>query len=114
MDPRVREVMEGAMHSCSNDLKSIEPFIDGKMASVLDTCFLKNASNADRFADCILEKNRKVDDLMKSVEFKVLFYSKFANNCLVSNKKSVSDCSQEVVKGLTEMIESTKKSIEKI
>ena len=35
MDPRVREVMEGAMANCQNDLKQIEPLIDQKMGTVL-------------------------------------------------------------------------------
>jgi hypothetical protein len=60
MDPRVKEVIEGAMNTCNNDLRSLEPLIDNKMGSVLDYCFAKNTTNADRFADCILEKNKRV------------------------------------------------------
>ena len=65
MDPRVREVMEGALSSCQNDLKQLEPLTDQKMGVVLEYCYGKNTSNADRFADCILEKNKKLDDIMK-------------------------------------------------
>jgi hypothetical protein len=54
MDPRVKEVVEGAMNGCNAELRSLEPLIDGKMSTVLDSCFTKNSSNADRFADCIL------------------------------------------------------------
>jgi hypothetical protein len=61
MDPRVREVIEGAMGSCNSDLSSLEPQIDAKMNSVLESCFAKNASSPDRFADCIVDKNRQVD-----------------------------------------------------
>ena len=113
MDPRVREVMEGAMNSCNADLRSIETHIDTKMSGVLDYCFSKNSSNAERFADCIVEKNKKVEEIMKSVEFKVLFFSKAANQCLVNNK-SVSDCTSEALKGLKEVIDNTKRSIEKL
>lgn len=112
MDPRVKEVIEGAVNSSNNELRSLEPFIDQKMASVLDTCYSKNSSNADRFAECILEKNRKVDDIMKSVEFKLLFFSKNANACLL--KRSVGECTQEAIKGIQEMIENTKRSIDKL
>lgn len=112
MDPRVREVVEGAMNSCNNEMRSIEPLIDGKMSSVLDSCFAKNSSNPDRFADCILEKNKRVEEIMKSIEFKILYYSKSANNCLI--KKSVGECTEETTRGLKEVIESTKKTIEKL
>ena len=61
MDPRVREVIEGAMKSSENELRTLEPLVDGKMGSVLDSCFNKNSSNPDRFADCILEKNKRVE-----------------------------------------------------
>lgn len=113
MDPRVREVIEGAMNSCNTELRSLEPLVDNKMGSVLDSCFAKNSSNPDRFADCILEKNKRVEEIMKSVEFKVLYFSKAANNCLLG-KKSVPECTQDTVKGLKEVIESTKKNIEKL
>jgi hypothetical protein len=49
---------------------------------------------------------------MKSVEFKVLFFSKAANQCLA--KRSVSECTQDTIKGLKEVIEGTKKNIDKI
>jgi len=50
---------------------------------------------------------------MKGVEFKLLFYSKSANQCLI-NGKSVSDCTQDTIKGIREVIENTKKSIDKL
>lgn len=54
MDPRVREVVEGAMNGCNTELRSLEPLVDAKMGNVLENCFSKNSSNADRFADCIV------------------------------------------------------------
>lgn len=112
MDPRVREVIEGAMGTCNNDIRSIEPLVDSKMGSVLDSCFNKNSTNPDRFAECILDKNKRVEEIMKSIEFKVLFFSKAANNCLA--KRSVAECTQETVTGIKDMIESTKRNIEKL
>ena len=54
MDPKVREIMEEAMANCQNDLKQIGSLADLQMEVVLDSCYSKNTSNADRFADCIL------------------------------------------------------------
>ena len=54
MDPRIKEVMETAMGHCANDLEQIEPLIDQKMGSVLETCYGKDTPNVDIFADCIL------------------------------------------------------------
>ena len=113
MDPRVREVMEGAMGQCNNEIRSLEPLIEAKMASSLDACYGRNSSNADRFAECILDKNKRVEDIMKGVEFKMLFYSKAANQCLI-NGKSVSDCTQDAIKGIKEVIENSRKSIDKL
>lgn len=50
---------------------------------------------------------------MKGVEFKIMFFSKVANQCL-AHGKSVQDCTQETIKGLREVIANTKKSIEQI
>jgi hypothetical protein len=50
---------------------------------------------------------------MKGVEFKMLFYSKAANQCLI-NGKSVSDCTQDAIKGIKEVIENSRKSIDKL
>ena len=86
MDQRVKQIMQKSMEANSNSFQEIEPFVNKKMGQILDYCFNRNQNNADRFSDCILEKNKKVEELMKSIEFKVLYYTKFTNNCLVSNK----------------------------
>ena len=67
MDPRVREVIQTAMNNSANLLHSMEEISNTKMGTVVDTCFSKNSSNADRFADCFLEKQKKLEDLMKSM-----------------------------------------------
>jgi predicted metallo-beta-lactamase superfamily hydrolase len=112
MDPRVREVIEGAMKRSESELRTLEPLVDSKMGSVLDTCFSKNSSNPDRFADCILGKNKRVEEIMKSIEFKILYFSKAATNCLV--KRSVAECTEDTIKGLKEVIDNSKKAIEKL
>ncbi len=114
MDPRVKEVMESAMQGSQQQVQSIEPLIDSKMGAILDACYSRNSSNSERFAECIMEKNKRVDEIMKSMEYKLLFFSKNANACLTQNRKSVSECSAEAKNGIMEMIDSTKRNIEKL
>ena len=114
MDPRVREVIEGAMHACGDSLRSIEELNDNKMGSILEGCFSKNSNNPERFADCIMEKQKKVEDILNPMQFKIMFFSKSSHNCLTQHKKSVPECTQEAIKGIKEVIENTKKNIERI
>ena len=93
MDPRVREVIEGAMTANADLLKSIEELNDYKMGSVLESCFSKNESNPERFADCIIEKQKKMEDVLNPMQFKIMFFSKSGHNCLTKGK-SVSECTQ--------------------
>ena len=93
MDPRVREVIEGAMQNNASLLKGIEEANDNKMGSVLETCFSKNDSNPERFAECIVEKQKKMEDILNPMQFKIMFFSKSSHNCL-NRGKSVSECTQ--------------------
>jgi len=93
MDPRVREVIEGAMSSNADLLKSIEELNDYKMGSILEACFSKNETNPERFADCIGEKQKKMEEILNPMQFKIMFFSKSSHNCL-SRGKSVSECTQ--------------------
>ena len=94
MDPRVREVIEGAMHACGNELKSIEELNDYKMGSILETCFSKNSSNPDRFADCVMEKQKKIEDILNPMQFKIMYFTKSSHNCLTQKNRSVNECTQ--------------------
>jgi hypothetical protein len=105
--------MEGAMETSANELKVIEPSLNQKMGAVIDYCFSKNSSNSERFADCIVDKNKKAEELMKSLEFKLLFYSKAANACLATGK-TVADCREQTTKGIRELVASTKLQIDKL
>jgi hypothetical protein len=100
MDPRVREVIEGAMQACGNDLRGIEELNDTKMGNILETCFGKNSGNPERFADCIVEKQKKMEDILSPMQFKIMYFSKSSHNCLTQQNKSVSDCTQEAIKGI--------------
>ena len=114
MDPRVREVIEGAMHACSDSLKSIESLSDNKMGEILESCFNKNSSNPDRFADCIVERQKKMEEVLNPMQFKIMFFSKSSHNCLTQQKKSVGDCTQEAIKGISEVINNAKKNIDRL
>lgn len=61
MNPKVQEVMESAMQATQQQISTLEPVVDAKMGSLLDVCFNRNSSNAERFAECILEKNKKME-----------------------------------------------------
>jgi hypothetical protein len=113
MDPKVQEVIDGAMKICNPDIKSLEPQIDSKMFSAVDSCFSKSSANPERFAECITDKNQRIDDIMKAFQFKVLFFSQIASKCLAHNKP-VSECTQETVKGLKEVISNTRKTIDQL
>jgi hypothetical protein len=67
MDPRVREVIQTVMNNSASQLQSLEEISNNKMGTVVDACFSKNSNNADRFADCFTEKQKKLEDLMKSM-----------------------------------------------
>jgi len=67
LDPRVREVIQTAMNNSASQLQSLEEISHKKMETVVDTCFTKNSNYADRFADCFMEKQKKLEDLMKTM-----------------------------------------------
>jgi hypothetical protein len=60
MDPRVREVVQAAMNNAASSLQGLEEVSNQKMGTVVDSCFSKNSTNADRFADCFMEKQKKL------------------------------------------------------
>ena len=93
MDPRVREVMEGAMSTCAETMRSIEELSDRKMGEILDFCYSKNPNNPDRFADCIVDKQKKIEEIITPMQFKIVFFSKNSQKCLQENK-SVSACTE--------------------
>jgi len=61
------------------------------MDIAINQCFTKNDKNADKFANCVIEINKKLESTMKPIEFKMMYLSKFANQCLVKGN-SVKDC----------------------
>ncbi len=85
-----------------------------KKGALFENCYTQNSSNPDRFADCFLGKQKKMEEIMDPMELKIEFFSKIANICLVQQKKSVSECVQEATKNIKEVIENSKRSVERI
>jgi hypothetical protein len=56
MDQRVKEVMEGAMMASQSQYQSIETQLATQAEGFVDSCFERNSSNSDRFAECIVNK----------------------------------------------------------
>lgn len=80
----MENVMTGVMKNLSKDMESIEPAANMKMHQSLEGCYSKSGSNADRFADCVLTSNKKINDIVEPFQFKLLFISKSAEKCLQS------------------------------
>lgn len=48
------------MQASEGELKNLEPTVNSKMGGFIETCFSKNTSNAEKFGDCVVEKNKKL------------------------------------------------------
>jgi hypothetical protein len=58
----------------------------------METCFTKAGGNADRFAECVLNSQKKVNDIIEPFQFKLLFISKSAEQCLAKNNNDEAKC----------------------
>lgn len=54
-----------------------------------------------------------MENIQNSLQFKLLFFSKSISNCL-QKSKTVDECTQEAAKGIKEVIENTRKSLDKL
>ena len=113
MDSRINEVMEGVMKENGELLGKLEPLINEKLTASIDQCFEKNINNVDKFVTCTQDKSKKVEDLMKPFEYKLMYVSRQANECLVKGS-SVKECQVKISKMATDLIENTMKTITKI
>lgn len=112
MDHRVQEVMTESMEKTAGKLRELEPFMTKKMQQVIERCFSSNASSSGRFAECAIDKNKKIEEVTKAIEFKLIFFSKFANNCLMT--KDVNNCKEETTRELSKMVDNIRNDIERI
>lgn len=113
MDSRINEVMEAVMKDNGELLGKMEPLINEKLTSSIDQCFEKNTNNVDKFVSCTQEKSKKVEDIMKPFEFKLMYVSRQANECLVKGS-SVKECQTQISKVARDLIENTIKAVSKI
>lgn len=103
MDPKIRQVVEAAMQNNAESFKSLEELTDAKGGNLFDSCFSKNSTNPERFAECFNDKQKRIEEIMAPFQFKMMFFSKSSSNCLAQGK-SVADCTQEATKGIREVI----------
>lgn len=61
----------------------------------METCFTKAGGNADRFAECVMSSQKKVNDIIEPFQFKLLFISKTAEQCLAKHHDEAK-CGEEV------------------
>ncbi len=87
--------------------------INEKLTGAIDQCFDKNSSNVDKFVACTQDKSKRVEDLMKPFEFKLMYVSRQANECLVKGS-SVKECQTQISKVAKDLIDNTMKAITKI
>lgn len=109
MDPKIREVLEAVMRTQEQSFKNLSESMQASMENLNETCYSKNSGNADRFAECIKEKAAKISDLSELFSMKQMFFARRIQACIVEQKKSVSDCTQEGSKIISDIIENTKK-----
>lgn len=110
MDSRINEVMEAVMKENGEFLGKLEPLINDKLTIAIDQCFEKNINNVDKFVTCTQDKSKKVEDIMKPFEFKLMYISRQANECLVKGN-SVKECQTQISKIAKELIQNTIKTV---
>lgn len=71
--------MEAVMKESGELLGKLQPLINDKLTGAIDQCFVKNSNNVDKFVGCTQDKSKKVEDIMKPFEFKLMYVSRQAN-----------------------------------
>lgn len=59
-----------------------------------------------------MSNTKKIEEVTKGIEFKLVFFSKFANNCLMT--KDVNNCKEETTRELSKMVDNVRNEIERI
>ena len=113
MDNRVQEVMENMSKNLGKDLEAIEPTANMKLHMTLENCYNKSGDNADRFASCMQNSQKKISDIMESFQLKMLFLSRNAQKC-IQDGNDVGKCSDNVTAMSKSVIQNLLKDIEKV
>ena len=105
MDARVTQIMEEAGAGFTPDFNAFSEKCDEKMNSFFEFCFARASVNPDQFADCLKERQEKLNKLIPAMEAKLgIFFPKKVNACLTEAKKSVPECTEEVRNGIRELL----------
>lgn len=67
------------------------------MQSLLEKCYAKNEEDPNNFAECVLQGQNKMSELMQKFQLKSIYLKKTAKVCL-ENKKDPKICEGEVIK----------------
>ncbi len=59
-EAKIQETMEGVFKAVSKDLEKIEPTAAMKINSSIENCFKRSGDNADRFASCMVDTQKRV------------------------------------------------------
>ena len=110
---KMHEVMEGFQKNLASQLQRIEPEANMRLNNTLQQCFQRSNDNADRFAECVVGSNKKLNDVMEGFQFKMLFLSRSAKACLEKGD-SVPSCVQRVTTQGKSIIDGVLKQVEKI
>lgn len=79
---------------------------------VLESCYSRSNENPDRFSQCVVDNNKKINDIMESFQFKMLFLSRHAKGCL--ERGNVKECTEKVTTQGKGVIESLLKSLNSV
>lgn len=111
--PELKSIFQEVMESISADASKIEPNINHKMETSVETCMSKSSKNPDKFASCMMNTQKKVAEMSESFQLKNLFLANTIRSCLNEGNDSAK-CSQEGKKLAVNIITSFLKEIEKI
>lgn len=108
-------MMEDIMKGMNNELTHFSLKNDQKMGSFFQTCFAKAPNNPEKFADCIKERQDKVNSFVAPMEAKMMiFYPKRAVVCLNDEKKSVAECSEQLKRGIRQTLDDIRREIDRL
>ena len=79
----------------------------------MESCYRKSSNNPDRFAACLSDTRKKVEEINDQFSLKLLFISRDAQECL-ANGRSVEDCTSKAIDLAGDVIKNAQKTVDKI
>jgi hypothetical protein len=84
-----------------------------KVSASIENCYKRSGENPDRFASCMVDTQKKVQELTEGFQFKQLFLSHSVQSCLAKNNDTAK-CRDEGIKTFTTSINSFLKQLDQI